>query len=277
MKRLLITGYKGFIGSYLYKRFKNEENLEVDGLGREFDLSRNEVLKKYDFIVHSAALSRPIKGIPAINYVFDNVLGTYNLLKNQKSARVVYLSSISVYGKVSVEILTEDAPITDPDIYGITKLLGEKVICDTELDSVILRLPGVLGKGAKTPWLSRVARGIFNNDEIPVYNLDAPFNNIVTLNMLYQIIRRVFQLMESGFLKGISIANVSADKPITIREVIKTVENFFGRKASLRTVEPKKSFIISNEKLKKTLMVDSLPPTRDLILEYLQAEFKQNT
>ena len=52
--KILITGYKGFIGKNLFKYLK-KKNLNVYG----YDYSRNNfpIVKKYDWIIHLGAIS----------------------------------------------------------------------------------------------------------------------------------------------------------------------------------------------------------------------------
>ena len=108
-----------------------------------------------DALVHVAAASTARPG-GIDDFITCNVVGARNVARYASAARikkVIYTSSISVYGDIHEPCLRETYPITNPDDYGLTKYLAERVFAETEgLSCVALPLPGILGKG-------RTARG----------------------------------------------------------------------------------------------------------------------
>jgi nucleoside-diphosphate-sugar epimerase len=101
--------------------------------------------------VHVAAASTARPG-GIDDFITCNVIGARNVVRYAHAARikkVIYTSSISVYGDIYEPYLQETYAITNPDDYGLTKYLAERVFAETEgLPCVALRLPGISGKGA---------------------------------------------------------------------------------------------------------------------------------
>ena len=168
MKNILITGISGFIGSRLSKQLLNNGHYIVgldfnepkhDSFNKfiQVDISKinldNINLKNIDVIVHAAAQSGGYKslGEPELDFNW-NCVGSFNiamLAKKLKVKKVIYLSSMSVYGNnLSVDENTLPNPIS---YYGASKLCGEsyfKIIKEhNEIPFVILRLFATYGSG----------------------------------------------------------------------------------------------------------------------------------
>jgi nucleoside-diphosphate-sugar epimerase len=86
-------------------------------------------------------------------YFNSNVVGTKNLLKGLEKAglpkQFVYISSVSVYGKVEGLNISEEEKLDANDPYGLSKIEAEKLILDwcrrKNVVCTILRLPLLVG------------------------------------------------------------------------------------------------------------------------------------
>lgn len=153
MKRVVVTGGAGFIGSHLAEELvnRNYDVLILDNLstGRlenieellklkkaEFvrgDITDLPFLQKHfrgiDYVFHQAALARvpcSIENPVSTNEV--NVKGTLNVLlaaRDNAVNKVVYASSSSVYGNAVSMPQHEDMALDPLSPYAITKLAGE--------------------------------------------------------------------------------------------------------------------------------------------------------
>jgi UDP-glucose 4-epimerase len=155
MKKIIVTGGCGYIGSHVARAFKNadpknqvyiidrlryENTLKnIDGFF-QCDYASIQALGKIaeiqpDIIVHCAGTSLvgPSMFDPA-DYYSNNVSKTIsllNFLKDQsKKPLIIFSSSASVYGDPSSVPITEDHPVAPISPYGNTKLIIETLLRD---------------------------------------------------------------------------------------------------------------------------------------------------
>lgn len=157
-RTILVTGATGFLGNYLIKELPGK----VDTVGRHnsdliCDLSKQvpRLKKYYSSVIHAAGKAHSIpKTKEEIELFFEvNVEGTKNLLKSLESVgppeHFVFISSVSVYGKESGVLITEDEPLFAVDPYGKSKIYAEKIISDWcnrhNVICTIFRLPLIIG------------------------------------------------------------------------------------------------------------------------------------
>jgi len=106
MKKILITGNAGYIGSHLTKILLKKQQYEIHGLDKNDPIisvvkqyNKNikddfNIADEYDCVIHLAAevaVSRSVKN--PILYYETNTLGTLNVLKNIKTKRFVHAST----------------------------------------------------------------------------------------------------------------------------------------------------------------------------------------
>ena len=172
MEKILITGVAGFIGSHIARRFISEgyEIIGVDDLsvGKVENIPAN-----VNFIKGDLALTETIENIPAgckkilhlagqssgevsfddpVADLKKNTISTLNLIRygiRNNSERIVYASSMSVYGSVLDIPITEQHELQPLSCYGVGKVASEgylKVYQD-QLPFVSMRMFNVYGPG----------------------------------------------------------------------------------------------------------------------------------
>ena len=124
MKRIVVTGYRGFIGSHLFDALSLTD-CEVMGVDKREGTSTTDwetiekIIKfKPDIIVHlGASVSSQISTKDPLLNFNDNVVGIFNICEAAKilNVPVIFNSSIKVYPGV-------DGKLTH---YGISKQIGE--------------------------------------------------------------------------------------------------------------------------------------------------------
>src|SRR6516164_5371153 len=142
---VVVTGAGGFIGGVVAHRLA-EQGFTVTAITRRAgarslrhltyrhaDLTQPDALpERFDAVVHCAA-ETPARCPDPVALYASNVGAMRHLCERalQASARaVVFTSSMSAYGTISVPVVTEDTPPQDPDPYGRSKLEGERMLAD---------------------------------------------------------------------------------------------------------------------------------------------------
>ncbi|MDG1698300.1 MAG: UDP-glucose 4-epimerase GalE [Polaribacter sp.] len=182
MKRILVTGGLGFIGSHTVVELQNEgfEVVIIDDLSNstigvldkiteitgiqpafhQIDLKNKKEVKKFfdtttvDGIIHFAAFKAVGESMHKPLDYYENNLGSLVYLLQQmrdhKLDNFIFSSSCTVYGQADELPITEKAPVkTAESVYGNTKQIGEEIIKDTckayNLNSIALRYFNPIG------------------------------------------------------------------------------------------------------------------------------------
>jgi len=155
--KILVTGGAGYIGSHTIKKLgrKGHELLTIDNLStghREAVLFggfkkgdiRDPVFLKRVFsafrpqaLIHFAASAIVPESVTnPLLYWENNISGTVTLLRAAVEHRVkmaVFSSSAAVYGEPEKIPVTEGHPQRPANPYGMTKLVGERILADCDL------------------------------------------------------------------------------------------------------------------------------------------------
>jgi len=146
-----ILGYKGFVGSAIYKHFSASGQYEVIGIGR--DNYNSFIGHHFDVFINANGNSKKLLAAKEPQLDFEmNVKTTLATLFDFKIDKYVYISSVDVYNDVSNPANNhEDAAIQPEKLsnYGFDKYLGELVVKKYAQKWLIFRCGGMVGEGLK--------------------------------------------------------------------------------------------------------------------------------
>lgn len=173
IKKTVVTGASGFIGSAIVHELQKRDGFEVLGLCRATppdvkgalvavgDLAEavlSEVLYGADVVIHAAArahIMRDEEIDPLSEYRRVNVEGTLNLARQAAAAgvkRFVFISSIGVNGNINTRPFRASDLPNPAEPYAQSKWEAEQglmqLAAETGMEVVIIRPPLVYGPGA---------------------------------------------------------------------------------------------------------------------------------
>ncbi|MDR6786150.1 nucleoside-diphosphate-sugar epimerase [Pedobacter africanus] len=290
MKKIILTGFNGFVGqnlsSYLANHPYNILNLGRS-LGQNVDYSWDNLDKiekePVDIIIHSAGKAHDLKKTSnpedyyKINYELTKEL--YDAFLNSAAKKFIFISSVKAAADTVHGVLTEDeVPLPETD-YGKSKLMAEQYIQTQILPAgkayYILRPCMIHGPGNKGN-LNLLYQFVQKGIPYPL----AAFHNrrsFLSVENLCFVIRNVIDHddLPSG------IYNVADDEPLSTSEVVRILAKSSGNKPILwhipigfvkvlakigdflklplnseRLTKMTENYVVSNKKIKNALRID---------------------
>ena len=290
--KIFVTGGAGFIGSHLVEALLAGDNqvCVIDNFDAHYDFkikednissfkenknlmfyredirSTTKITKRLkdfspDVVVHLAAKAgvRPSLAAP-MEYVENNIKGTVSLLESMKEASInkfIFASSSSVYGASKIVPFKEDACLDSAiSVYAATKQAGESF---TKMyhnlygfDVINLRFFTVYGPRQRPDLaIHKFLKANFEGREIEIYGDGSMARDYTfvrdTVAGIIGAIKRVASL--SNVYETYNLGNST---PISLIQLISTIEKITGKKSLVRYSEvPKGDVPITFADIKK--------------------------
>ena len=267
---VLITGGAGFIGSHLVDRLLCEDYHVVilDNFNNYYDpilkrrnvesaakhphckiilgdIENEEQLRKLfsetkiDIVVHLAARAgvRPSINAPQA-YIRTNIMGTLNILEMMREfcvKKLIFASSSSVYGNCKAERFSEDLNVAQPiSPYAATKSSCEQIIHTYthlyQIQSICLRFFTVYGPRQRPDLaINKFVHKIRQHQPIEMYGDGTTMRDYTFIDDIVWGIRAAMQYDSSKY----EILNLGAGQPITLKQMIETIEEALHIKADI--------------------------------------------
>lgn len=301
MKKAVVTGGAGFIGSHLVDKLislgvevsviDNLSTGKIENVNKmakfyELDISDDnnfdkicKIMEKSDVVFHLACKARVQPSIKdPILFNKHNVSGTLNVLfasYKEKVKKFIYSSSSSVYGNNKILPFTEDLQTNPLSPYGLQKLIGEqycKLFSEIyNMDIVCLRYFNVYGERQLTEGSYCTVIGIFinchkNNKKLPITNNGEQKRDFTYVGDIVNA-----NILSSTIEKKFNgeIFNIGSGINYSINEI----SSLFNQEVEFigEVLEPFET-MASNEKAKKVLSWEPSQNVISWIKKYLENE-----
>lgn len=252
--KVLLVGGLGFIGKHVVRllsrsntsltvisdaktsrksqAFVKEFSLHVEEADIQDRSRLTEIMlrEKPDAVVHLAALTGLMRCNENPSLAFSvNVYGTYNVVMAcvASKSRLVFVSSREVYGETASGESCEDDPLVPNNIYGVTKLLGERLLIwagqKFGLDYVILRLTNVYGPEGEQYNIQAMIRKAMTEGRIRLLGGNQRMNLIYVEDAAEAICRCLTEPQASG-----QIFNVGSQEDLAVEDIVGRLVSMLG-------------------------------------------------
>ena len=261
MKRFIVTGGYGFIGSSLIKLLlkKKFSVLNVDKLSysaQKYNLkdikSKNYSFKKIDInnkkeiikilkkykphgIFNLAAdthVDRSIEG--SFNFIKNNILGVYNLLEAikdyNKKTRLIHISTDEVYGDIKDPLKSnENFPYTPSSPYSASKASSDHLVNayvrTYKIDAVISNCSNNYGpRQYPEKLIPKIIYNILNNKPLPIYSKGKNLREWIFVDDHCEALIKLFNKGRSGEKYNIG-SGIICSNIFLVKKILKIFKN----------------------------------------------------
>lgn len=224
-KRILFTGITGLLGGYFLKSIPL--GYEIIGVGNKniyksiknffkIDITNKRLILDFikkinpQILVHAASIGNVDYCEKHPNEAYKvNVEGTRNIINAAKTvhAKIIFSSSNAIYDGVNPPYDEKSNP-NPIDIYGKTKVEGEKLIKKSNLDHVILRLITMYGwpqKGGRSNPVTWIIENLKRGQKLNIVN--DVYNNHLYAAQAAEIIWKIIEKKIEGEVYNIAGLN----------------------------------------------------------------------
>lgn len=258
MKKILVTGHTGFLGSHLVKQLSKKykilgisnqtpENPLIKQIKKDIrKVKLNDIPNDISYIIHLAAITDVQYCQKYPTECFNvNVLGTQNLLElcRKLNSKFIYFSTSHVYGIPKTLPLDENHTLCPISNYAASKLAAE-IICKSysesyNMDCAVLRIFSVYGpKSPRYLVTSRIISQFLMKNVLELGNVNSKRDFI----FVKDVINAVEFVMKKS--KQYKIYNVGNGKSCSILDLCNILESITGKKI---TIKSKRSFLRKND------------------------------
>ena len=205
----MVTGPKSGLGRYLSQSLGAELTLVS---GEHLELGKSQLAETV--LVHAGFRRIAPNAPPSVTDLYNNVLNTMELAQ-AGFRRIIYLSTIDVYPLVE-RVIDEGYPITNSElrsVYAYQKKICETLVLESTENSLVLRLPMLVGHGSKPNTITKIIAGE-----------DLSLSKSSSINVItYEHVSNFIKEAEKKEVTG--IFNLVASKNASIEDVVNAVES----------------------------------------------------
>ena len=280
--KILITGSSGHISKLLVKKLINDFGDKIIILKRDnlqyvndniiyHDLSKSsfDIPTNINTIIHLASITPRSK---SKDFSLNTIISK-NLLKSIKThgniKKLINFSSIAIFNEVQNNKLIDEYTINFSDEpYATSKYKSEKILSKSKIQNIYnLRLPAVLVNEYSENLLTKIIRDINQGKDIFLYNPKNKFNNIISVDQLYDFIKN---LLNYDYKSGNIL--LGSKNETSIEKIVNFLQKHFNKSKEIIWKTDNKGFHIN---INKTIKEYNFEPkdTIQTIKDYVNKFF----
>ena len=256
MSRILVTGINSPLGQAVGRKLQAEEHIvvgtvrsskigiqglpanQIVTLDLENEYTFTNIVGGFDSFVHIASMNEG----SAEALLKSTGLGMIYLINRAKQLtirRLVHISSMSIYGGVLNEIVSENTSVTHAVPVGAAKWAAECFISNerSSIEAVSIRSPAIAGPYANRHFLAKIFHNMVSGPgKISVANPDHLFNNIVHENVIAEFVSTLLARDLGPRYRAVPIGSTD---PIPLREIIAVMAKATNYKGQINWIDPK--------------------------------------
>lgn len=286
LKKVIMTGGSGFIGSHLQNYLQDKKKIEVENLNLRKSLPTH--LNTANAVIHLVGLAHDLKGKQdsesyfSVNYELTKQM--FLLFLQSDIQDFIFFSSVKAVADQSNDWLTEESIPNPQSIYGQSKLKAENYLLSQPLPLgkrlLIIRpcmTHGVGNKGNLNLLYQMVEKGI----PYPLAAFQNQRSFLSVDNLVYlvaEILKNpsapsgIYHFADDGSLSTLEIVKMMSSvlsknlklwtlPPQLVKKIAKLNDYFQGPFSQERLEKLTSSYLVSNRKIKNALGIHSLPVT----------------
>jgi nucleoside-diphosphate-sugar epimerase len=255
----LIFGKSNLIATKTINFFKKNNHI------KSYSSKECNLLKKKDIIRIFKSAKKPF-----ILIIFSSITQEKNSKKNfsknlemiknmvecmklSKIKKIIYISSIEVYGEMPLLPITENTSINPRNLYGLAKFASEEFLRLNvpKKKLLTLRLPGYYGFGDKyESVVGRFLKSAISNNKITINTTGKELRDFLFVDDFPLILKNLINQNNHG------IFNLVSGKSSSIFSIAKFISNLLDKNIKIQT--NKKIKIISKLKFKKNRYIKNI-------------------
>lgn len=282
--KILIIGASGLLGKAVIEEFKNYKIFTPTS--KELDITQREKVEKYvleklpNIIINCAAYTNVDKAEKEKEIVYNiNCVGTLNLAQicNSYNITLIHISTDYVYDGKKNQYYSykedEECYLNPINMYGITKLQGEKNIINLCKKYYILRTSWLFGNGKN--FIRTIIKLSKENSEINVVN-DQFGNPTYTVDLARIINQIIMKQISYGIYNATNLGSTSwyelAKKVLTYTESNCKVNPISTKDSNRKAIRPKNSRLDITKLLEHGI---EIPTYNNALERFLKIELKK--